>query len=257
MESFGKCSNAIPFVQKQMLKTFRFLITFLLILFLTQSVDAAPLQTLSLDFKRELTENGTTERIEGTLHYDLKSSRVVVEVTKPLKQIMIVKGKVLEIYYPEQKQAFRFISEGQVPLPFIESILQATQAEYGLTALMGYTLSKHEVVDKVLYTYWKPPEKDKETLGPVILGMHEDRLISAEVKNPAGYIVARTLYKEHKEIGSSYIPMQVTARTYGEESKVLRHEKILYNNPKVNVKPINPLFNFTIPASVEVKEMKW
>ena len=243
--------------KKQMLKKHQFIITLLLVVLLHQTVHAAPLQTLSLDFKRELTENGTTEHIAGTLHYDLKSSRVVVEVTKPLKQIMVVKGKILEIYYPEQKQAFRFISEGPIPLPFIESILQATQAEYGLTDLMGYTLDKHEVVDKVLYTYWKPPEKDRETLGPVILGMREDRLISAEVKNPAGHIVARTLYKAHKEIGSSYIPMQVTASTYGEKSEVLRHEKILYSNPRANVKPINPIFNFTIPASVAVKEMKW
>ncbi len=221
------------------------------------TLHAAPLKTLSLDFTRELTENGETEHIAGTLHYDVKTARVVVEVVKPLKQIMIVKGKVLEIYYPEQKRAFRFISEGPIPLPFIESILQATQAEYSLTALMGYTLDKHEVVDKVLYTYWNPPEKDKETLGPVILGMREDRLISAEVKNPLGYVVARTRYKAHKEIGSSYIPMQVTASTYGEKSEVLQHEKILYSKPQANVKPINPIFNFTIPASVAVKEMKW
>ena len=241
-----------------MLKNLQYSILLLVTVFLVNNtLYATPLKTLSLDFTRELTENGETEHIAGTLHYDLKSSRVVVEVNEPLKQIMIVKGKILEIYYPEQEQAFRFVSEGPIPLPFIESILQATQAEYGLTALMGYTLDKHEVVDKVLYTYWKPPEKDKETLGPVILGMREDRLISAEIKNPAGYIVARTLYKAHKEIGSSYIPMQVTASTYGEKSEVLRHEKILYSNPQANVKPINPIFNFTIPASVAVKEMKW
>ena len=52
-----------------------------------------------------------------------------------------------------EKQAFRFISEGRVPLPFVESIIQTTQAEYGLTAI-GYTLDKHDVVDEVLYTYW-------------------------------------------------------------------------------------------------------
>ena len=250
-------ANTHVAAKKQMSKKHQFIITLLPVVLLLQTVHAAPLQTLSLDFRRELTENGKTERIAGTLHYDLKSSRVVVEVTKPLKQIMVVKGKILEIYYPEQEQAFRFISERPIPLPFIESILQATQAEYSLTAPMGYTLDKHEVVDKVLYTYWKPPEKEKETLGVVILGMHEDRLISAEVKNSVGYIVARTLYKEHKEISNNYIPMHIIASTYGEKSEVLRHEKIFYNNPQVNVKPINPIFNFTIPASVEVKEMKW
>lgn len=231
-------------------------ITFLFIFLLVDVLHAAPLKTLSLDFRRELTEKDKTEHIVGTLHYDVKAARVVVEVTEPLKQIMVVKDKVLEIYYPIEKQAFRFVSEGRVPLPFIESIIQSTQAEYGLTAI-GYTLNKHDVVDKVLYTYWAPPEKAKDTLGTVILGMRDDRLISAEIKNPDGYIIGRSRYQNHSKIGINYIPMEVTSSTYGEKSKVLQREQIVYSNPKVNVETPNPILNFTIPESVEVKEIKW
>ena len=239
-----------------MSKKRRFIITLLPVVLLLQTVHAALLQTLSLDFTRELTEKGSTERIAGTLHYDLKSSRVVVEVTKPLKQIMIVKDKVLEIYYPDEKQAFRFISEGRIPLPFVESIIQSTQAEYGLTAI-GYSLDKHDVIDQVLYTHWKPPEKAKDTLGVVILGMRDDQLISAEIKNPAGYIIGRSRYQHHKKIGINYIPMTVTSSTYGEKSEVLQNEQIVYSNPQVNAETPNPILNFTIPKSVEVKEIKW
>lgn len=243
-------------LKKQMSKNFRFLVPLLLTLFFTQALHAAPLKTLSLDFTRELTENGKTEHIAGTLHYDVKAARVVVEVTKPVKQIMVVKDNVLEIYYPVEKQAFRFTSEGRIPLPFIESIIQSTQAEYGLTAI-GYTLDKHDVVEEVLYTYWKPPEKAKDTLGRVILGMHNDRLISAEIKNPEGYIIGRSRYQKHSKIGINYIPMAVTSSTYGEKSEVLRFEKIAYSNPQVNLELPNPILNFTIPESVEVKETKW
>ncbi|RKU19757.1 hypothetical protein C6503_07540, partial [Candidatus Poribacteria bacterium] len=161
-----------------------------------------------------------------------------------------------EIYYPVEKQAFRFISKGRVPLPFVESIIQTTQAEYGLTAI-GYTLDKHDVVEEVLYTYWKPPEKAKDTLGSVILGMHNDRLISAEIKNPEGYIIGRSRYQNHSKIGINYIPMEVTSSTYGEKSEVLQHEKIVYSNPQANIETPNPILNFTIPESVEVKEIKW
>ena len=231
-------------------------ITLLFIFFFVDVLYAVPLKTLSLDFTRELTENGETEHIAGTLHYDVKAARVVVEVTTPLKQTMIVKDKVLEIYYPEQKQAFRFISEGRIPLPFVESIVQSTQAEYGLTAI-GYSLDKHDVIDKVLYTHWKPPEKAKDTLGIVILGMRDDRLISAEIKNPAGYIIGRSRYQHHKKIGINYIPMTVTSSTYGEKSEVLQNEEIVYSNPQVNMETSNRILNFTIPKSVEVKEIKW
>lgn len=237
-------------------KDFLSFITFLLIALLGSALDAAPLKTLSLEFTRELTENDKTEHIAGTLHYDVKAARVVVEVTEPLKQIMIAKGNILEIYYPEQKQAFRFISGGQIPLPLIETIIQSTQAEYGLTAI-GYTLDKHDVVDQVLYTYWKPPEKAKDKLGRVILGMHNDRLISAEIKNPAGHIIGRSRYQNHSKIGINYIPMEVTSSTYGEKSEVLQHEKIVYSNPQANIETPNPILNFTIPESIEVKEIKW
>ena len=242
--------------RNQMPKNLKVSIVFLLVLFPVNMLHAVPLKTLSLNFTRELTENGKTEHIAGTLHYDVKASRVVVEVTKPIKQIMVVKDKVLEIYYPDQKQAFRFISEGRIPLPFVESIIQSTQAEYGLTAI-GYSLDKHDVVDKVLYTYWKPPEKAKGTLGVVILGMRDDKLILAEIKNPAGYIIGRSRYQHHKKIGINYIPMTVTSSTYGEKSEVLQNEQIVYGNPQVNAETRNPILNFTIPKSVEVKEIKW
>lgn len=239
-----------------MLKHIRFATPFLFSFLLVFSLHAAPLKTLSLDFTRELTENNKIERITGTLHYDVKTARVVVEVTKPVKQVMIVKENVLEIFYPIQKQAFRFIAEGRIPLPFIESIVQSTQAEYGLTAI-GYSLGKHDIVDEVLYTYWRPPDEAKEQLGTVILGMRDDKLISAEVKNPKGHIIARSLYQNHSKIGIHHVPMIVTSSTYGVKSEVLQHEKIVYSNPQVNLETRNPILNFTIPESVKVKVVKW
>lgn len=239
-----------------MLKNLQFSITLLFVLFFTNALQGAPLKTLSLDFTRELTENDKTEQIAGTLHYDAKATRVVVEVSEPLKQIMVVKDKALEIYYPIEKRAFRFISEGRIPLPFVESIVQSTQAEHGLTA-MGYSLEKHDVVDRVLYSYWCPPKQAEDQLGTVILGMQDDRLVSAEVKNPKGHIIARSHYQHHSKIGVNYIPMMVTSSTYGEKSEILQREQVVYSNPQVNMDPQNPIFNFTIPESVEVKEIKW
>ena len=233
-----------------------FPIAFLLLFFSDSTLYALRLETLSLDFTRELTENNKTESITGALHYDVQATRVVVAVTLPLKQIMIVKDNVLEIYYPIEKQAFRFTSEGRVPLPFVESIIQSTQAEYGLTAI-GYTLGKHDIMDETLYTYWAPPKKAKDKLGSVILGMRDDRLISAEIKNPKGHIIARSHYQKHSKIGANYIPMTVISSTYDEKSEIHQREYISYSNPQVNADPPNAMLNFTVPESVEVKEIKW
>ena len=237
-------------------KNLQFSITLLFVFWLANALCATPLKTLALDFTRELTENDKTEHIAGTLHYDADAPRVVVEVTEPLKQIMVVRDKVLEIYYPAEKQAFRFISEGRIPLPFVESIIQSTQAEHGLTAI-GYSLENHDIVDEILYSYWSPPKKAKDKLGTIILGMQDDRLISAEVKNPKGHIVARSHYQNHRKAGMNYIPMMVTSSTYDDKSEVLQYEQVIYSNPQVNADSQNPILNFTIPESVEVKEIKW
>ena len=231
---------------------------FLLLVFVTATaLHAAQLKTLSLDFTRELTEQEKTEHTVGTLHYSLKTAQVVIEVSEPVKQIMVAKDNILEIYYPVEQQALRFISEVPVPLPLVESIIQATQAIYGLTALMGYTLDRHEVVDGTIYTYWDPPEKQKDELGIIKLGERDDKFMSAEVKNPEGQLIARTLYRNHRKIGINYIPMQVTFRAYGVNSEALRYEKIFYCNPQANADPPNPMLSFTIPESVKVKEIKW
>jgi len=239
-----------------MFKSFHISLIFLFLLLCVGVLHAAPLKTLSLDFTRELTENDKTEHIAGTLHYNVKEARVVIEVVEPLRQIMIIEDNALEIYYPIEKQAFRFISQGRIPLPFVESIIQSTQAEHGLTAI-GYSLEKHDIVNGVLYSYWSPPKKAKDTLGPVILGMQDDRLISAEVKNPKGYIIARSHYQNHNKVGMNYVPLMVTSSTYGEKSEVLQREQVIYSNPQVNVEPRNSILDFTIPESMEVKEIKW
>ena len=239
-----------------MLKTSNLTVALLLISLLCTTLHAAPLKTLSLDFTRELTENNTTEHTAGALHYHVKTARVVVEVTEPLKQIMVVEDNILEIYYPVEQQAFRFIFQGRVPLPFVESIIQSTQVEYGLTAI-GYSLDKHEIADDVLYTHWTPPEKAKDKLGTVILGMRDDRLVSTEVKNTKGDTIARSRHQNHSKIGIAFIPMTVTSKTYGAKSEVLQHERIVYSSPQMNAEIPSPILNFTIPESVKVKIVEW
>ena len=237
-------------------KNFKLTILFLPTFLLCTALYAVPLKTFSLDFTRELTENNKTETTVGTLHYDVKAARVVVEVREPLKQIMIVQDKVLEIYYPVENQAFRFIAKGQIPLPFVESILQLTQAEHGLTTV-GYSLDRHEIIDEMLYTYWTPPEKIKDKLGIIILGSRTGRLISAEVKTSDGKLNAKSFYRKHAKLGDSHIPMEVTSSIYGPKSEVREHERVVYSNPQSNVQPPIPILRFEIPQSVKVKEIKW
>ena len=215
-----------------------------------------PIWSVSLILRSTIIENDKTEHTTGTLHYDAVESRVVVEVKAPLKQILVVKDKVLEIYYPLDNRAFRFIAKTRVPLPLVESFLQSTQAAYGLTAI-GYSLDRHEIADNVLYTYWTPPAKSKDKLGAVILGSRDGRLISAETKIPDGQLTAKSLFRSHTRLGDSYFPMEVVYSLYGPKSELLEHEHLIYSKPQLNAQPSAPILQFEIPKSVKIKEIKW
>ena len=169
---------------------------------------------------------------------------------------MVVQDKVLEIYYPVENQAFRFITKGRIPLPFVESIIQSTQAEHGLTAI-GYSLDRHEIMDDVLYTHWTPPKKAKDKLGTIILGSWAGKLTSAEAKTPDDQLAAKSFYRKHTKFGDSHIPMEVTSSLYGPKSEVLEHERVVYSNPRLNPQPPTPILQFEIPKSARVKEVKW
>ena len=237
-------------------KNSKLTVPLLLTSLLCTTLHAAPLKTLSLDFTRELTEHGKTETIAGTLHYDVKAARVVVEVTEPLKQIMVVQNEVLEIYYPVENQAFRFITKGRIPLPFVESIIQSTQAEHGLTAI-GYSFDRHEIMDDVLYTHWTPPKKAKDKLGTIILGSWAGKLTSAEAKTPDDQLAAKSFYRKHTKFGDSHIPMEIVSSVYSPQSEVLEHEHVVYSNPQLNAQPPTSILQFEIPKSAKVKEVKW
>ncbi len=239
-----------------MSKNFRLILRFLFSILFCTTLHATPLKTLSLDFTQELTEGDEKETTTGTLHYDVKAARVVVEVTEPLKQIVVVQDKVLEIYYPLENQALRFIAKGRIPLPFVEAITQSTQAEYGLTAI-GYSLDKHEIADDVLYTYWAPPKKGQDQLGTIVLGSRAGKLISTEVKTSDDKLTAKSIYRNHTKLGDSHIPMEVTSSLYGPKSEILEHERVVYSNPQPNAQPPPPILQFEIPKSVKVKEMQW
>ena len=213
--------------------------------------DAVLLKTLSIDFRREVVENDKMEVSTGTVHYDAEDSRVIVEVYAPIKQIMVLKDNVLEIYYPVENRAFRFIAKARVPLPFVESLLQSIEVEYGLTAI-GYSLDRHQIVNDVLYTYWTPPAKAKDTFGTVVIGSHKGRLVSVEVRTPDDQLATKSLFRNHTKLGDRHFPMEVNYSLYGQNAELIEQQRIIYSSPQLNGQP----FQFEIPKSVKVKEFK-
>ena len=135
---------------------------------------------MSLQFQREVTDKDSAETLKGTVYYQ-PLHKAFIEILEPISQLMVIDGKVMTIYYPVEKKAFRFHGQGPIPMPFIQNILSVMQDDYGLTE-MGYSLTKHKTKADTLYTYWDPPKKLKKKLGQFVLGTSKNRLVYAEHK---------------------------------------------------------------------------
>jgi outer membrane lipoprotein-sorting protein len=179
---------------------------------------------------------------------------VVVEVDTPLEQVMAITDKVMLIYYPNAKKAFRIKSKNPVPPPFIQTILGAMKEDYGLIK-QGYTFIKHEKKGDTLHTYWAPPPKQKKILGTFILGTLSNKLVYAEAQTPDGTPAIKSFYRNHLKFGDSYIPLDISSEYYN-ESEITR-EHITFSDVKFN--PVIPdrILNFKIPDGIPTKEVEW
>jgi outer membrane lipoprotein-sorting protein len=209
--------------------------------------------TLSLKFERKAVQGSSTEVAKGIAYYQ-SPQRVFIEVRDPIRQIMIIDGKVMLIYYPVEKRAFRIKAKHPIPMPFIQAILSAMKDDYGLTE-MGYTLAKHEAKGDMLYTYWAPPSSLKKRLGEFILGMTNGLLTYAEARGPDGRIAARSFYRKHIELAGGCFPLEVHSEVYDGSSHM--EEYVTYSEVEFNVSLPNRVVSFRLPDSMSVEEVEW
>lgn len=211
-------------------------------------------QALLLHFEQETQTNGPKEMMRGTLYYSA-TGPTAIQVTEPVSQMMMLEGHTLLIHYPELSRAFRFHARARFPLPLLDAVLAATKPDADLSA-HGYRLSQHEQRDGVIYTHWESPKELSSALGPTVLGLVEDRIVSLESRAPDGTLRARFLYAKHLRLGDWQLPMEVRAVVHDPVAGY-RQELIRYTDAQLNQPPPQWVRQFEIPDGVDVKEVKW
>jgi len=209
------------------------------------------LSTFTANFEREVVERGSTETTSGRVYYQAPS-KVTVEVNNPIKQMIVVDGKVMNIYYPQEEKVFRIKSKIDSPLPLVQGILAALKSADGL-AEMGYTLSRHKKEGETLYTYWEPPKKLKKLLGTIVLGMKKGRTVYIEARDLEGKVVSKSLYRDYIKFGNTWLPSDIYSESYSDST--ITKEHIVYSNFASHIP--ERILNFTLPSSIPVKEIRW
>ncbi len=211
------------------------------------------MSNVSVEFTRTVTRNTTQEVVKGSIYYQSPGKTVII-VHDPISQWMVFQPDGLLIYYPNERQAFRFRSKSPFALPFFEAFVGIVKDDFGLSEA-GFTLSRSEVRDAMLLTYWKPPKRVKGVLGHVIIGLAEDRLVLMEMRDAEGKTLAKTTYSKHIQYGETFFPLEVVSVQYQKNNSIV--EKVVYTNPQFNAVLPGEVVSFAIPMDVEVKEVKW
>ncbi|MDI6703448.1 MAG: outer-membrane lipoprotein carrier protein LolA [bacterium] len=209
------------------------------------------LTAFTADFERHVIEGDFHETTSGTVYYQ-NSSKVTVEVNDPIEQMMIVDGKVMDIYYPQEGKVFRIKSKMGSPPPLVQGIITAIKGGDGLTE-MGYTLAGNKKKEDILYTYWEPPKKMKKFLGIIILGMKKGRVVYTEARTPEGEVVSKSFYQDYIKFGNIWLPSDIYSESYRDSN--ITKEHIVYKNFTPHIP--KRVLNFSLPTSIHVKEIKW
>ncbi len=232
----------------------RYKLIFLLFMLMLSGVAYSySLKSLQVDFSRSVRTTTGDNTSFGTIYYS-ESGLFKLKITEPLNQWLFFNGDNYEIYYPDDKKAFRFFSKLPTGLPFFETFIGVIKEDYGLSDI-GYTIEKHEVRADTLFMYWKPPDYLKENFGRYLICYLENKIILASSKNAEHEVTVRSYYSDHVEFNSVYFPMTIKTVKYTRSDSTV--ETVNYSGEIFNQDLPENILDMKIPSDIAVKEIEW
>lgn len=211
------------------------------------------ISSLVVDIERSVVSSGDSDFVRGTIFYQPPDGPLL-HITHPVNQWIKYGEKSLVIYYPEEKTAFRIQADLPFVLPFFQTFLGVTQSGLGLPE-MGFSIGKTETRAETLITRWDSPKNLKKRVGPIIIGIVNDRIGFMEMLSSKGKTIGRVTYANYKKFDGVWLPLKVSAVRF--PGKDTTYETVVYTNPRVNTGLPEAVTGFAIPEGVRVKEVHW
>lgn len=217
------------------------------------SLGAQSLRTMRAEFTRIVQRGGIEERVEGTLFYKAPS-RIILVVRKPVSQWIVFEDDAMLVWYPESRQAWRFLQKRPQGIGFASMFAGAIRADFGL-AEAGFTLSKTELEEGTLVSRWKPPSAIAGAIGAATVRTRDRRPMALEIEDHKGGILARVSYEGFVPFGSAGMPSRVEMVQDKGKSRIV--ETVAYTDIEFNAVLPQELDRFRLPEGVEAEEHEW
>ncbi|MCP4584241.1 MAG: hypothetical protein GY839_21725 [candidate division Zixibacteria bacterium] len=217
------------------------------------NTSAQILNSIEVEFSRTI-RTSSTEQVSSGMVFFHQPDDLKMLVTDPIKQWMVFKDNQLEIYYPDDKRAFRITTLYPTGLPFFEAFAGVIKEDFGLSG-MGYTTDSHRTEGDTLLVFWNPPEELADKYGQYVLGFVDNKITYAEARDTKGKATARSIYTDHIKHGGIYFPAMIKITKYAESDSTV--ETVTYTNPKFDQALPPDVINFKIPDDISIEELEW
>ncbi len=224
------------------------------IFFLLNSVYAnEEIKSAQILFKKIVREDKKEiDNVEGIMYF-IGGENILIKVTKPINQIILINNFTNTFYYPDEKNAVMII--------YSKPVVSRTKMQFDLFGKedmgfsdIGYKIEKSYKSNDILISIWTPPEKFKKQLGKVELGMKKNKIVLNKTYSPDGKLISIAEFDNFYYINKINIPGKIKTTIF---DKKVKEEEVTYIDPKINIELPAEIKNFKLPENTKIKETEW
>jgi hypothetical protein len=207
---------------------------------------------LTADFTKIKKSESTGDTVKGSAHWF--ENRLVIKVTAPIAQYMVIDSLQTIIYNPSENTGIRMIRKTRDFLPFFNTFSGFFKGEQ-VAPQVNFKIKTSVRKNDSLYTEWVPDGGKTSFRGKFEAVFYNDKPVRATTYDKKGALLYQMSFGHDTLINGTHVPLRIRARTPARSGSIL--EDVEFSNVSVN-KPIpGEIAKFKIPPEASIKVMEW
>jgi outer membrane lipoprotein-sorting protein len=211
------------------------------------------IHTLTAFFSRSYTTQHQKEYTEGYIYLD-NSGRMILRVTRPLEQWMMINNKTMQLYYPQSKQAFKIQYSSIFSLPFIQSFISTMENDrYFQTE--GFSAGTAEKHGDSIVTHVLPPPKLKKLFKEIVVTTRNNKVIAITKYDAHGSLMGTITMSNYQSNGGYSYPLVIENTCI--EKTGSSTEQVTFDKVTINKGIPDSIARQKIPLGTPIKDITW
>jgi len=210
-------------------------------------------EMLSADFIKTKNTGSAVDTIKGTLFH--LNNRIIIKVTKPILQFMVIDSTTTLIYNVNEQAAFEMRSRSPAVLPFFQLFIGLFQNNR-ITLPPEFRMETSTVKNDTLFTSWVPNPKIRRFQGRFETAYYKDRPVIARINDKKGTILSEIRFSHDTLISGRPVPLRMHSTMIQPGGGTL-YENIEFCRLAADKNIPAEISGFKIPSHIPVKVLEW